>query len=320
MPVTVIVRSGHGSETRLTFDGTQRIVLGRGAGCDVRLPDPSVSVRHASLRAQGADFVLVDEGSSNGTFVGDVRVAPRTSRIIRSGEHARLGRIWVEVRVDHSPITRDLAVATRDLALAFVAEALDAIGTDTTTQIVVVEGPDQGAVLVLAEEGRAYVTGRAAECDLPLADPDASREHTEFVRRGATVFVRDRRAKNGTWLGESRVPDDHEVAWRPTQMVQLGRTVLALREPITEALARIEGAPDEPMPAGEPLAPPPGEQPPRVDETAPASAAPVVDVPAPVQPAKKPRSGWSGVDLLVMAVALGVLAFSVAGLVWLLKG
>jgi hypothetical protein len=103
-------------------------------------------------------------------------------------------------------------------------------------------------------------------------------------------------------------------------MVQLGRTVLALREPIMEALARIEGAADEPLPAGEPLAPPPGEQAPRVDEAAPASAAPVVDVPAPVRAAKKPRSGWSGVDLLVMAIALGVLAFSVAGLVWLLKG
>ncbi len=175
-------------------------------------------------------------------------------------------------------------------------------------------------MLALAEEGRAYVIGRAAECDLPLADADASREHAEFVRRGATVFVRDRKAKNGTWLGEARVPDDHEVPWRPTQMVQLGRTVLALREPINEALARIEGAPDEPLPAGEPVAPPHAVEPARGEEPAPASAAPVVDVPAPLPPAKKPRSGWSGVDLLVMAVALGVLSLSVAGLVWLLRG
>jgi pSer/pThr/pTyr-binding forkhead associated (FHA) protein len=320
MPVTVIVRSGNGSESRLTFDGTQRIVLGRGAGCDVRLPDPSVSVRHASLRAQGADFVLVDEGSSNGTFVGDVRVAPRTSRIIRSGEHARLGRVWIEVRVDHSPITRDLAVATRDLALALVAEALDAVGADPTMQVVVVEGADQGAVLALTEEDRAYVTGRAAACDLPLADEDASREHTQFVRRGSTVFLRDLKAKNGTWLGEARVPDDREVPWRPTQMVQLGRTVLALREPISEALARIEAAPDEPLRKDEPLPPPQAPERAHVEEPAAASAAPVVDVPAPVRPAQKRRAGWSGVDLLVMAVALGVLALSVAGLVWLLRG
>jgi pSer/pThr/pTyr-binding forkhead associated (FHA) protein len=320
MPVTVIVRAEGGTESRLTFDGTQRIVLGRGAGCDVRLPDPSVSQRHASLRAQGAEFVLMDEGSSNGTFVGDVRVAPRTSRIIRSGEHARLGRVWIEVRLDHAPITRDLAVATRDLALAFVAQALDAVGADPTMQVVVVEGPDQGAVLALSDEERTYVVGRGAECDLPLADSDASREHTQLVRRGGTVFVRDLRAKNGSWLGEARIPDDREVPWRPTQMVQLGRTVLALREPVSEALARIEGAPDEPLPAGEVVAPPLAAAPPPASEPAPASVAPVVDLPPPMKIAPRRRAGWSGVDLLVMAVALAVLGLSVAGLVWLLRG
>jgi pSer/pThr/pTyr-binding forkhead associated (FHA) protein len=319
MPVTVIVRAGQGTESRLTFDGTQRIVLGRGAGCDVRLPDPSVSVRHASLRAQGAEFVLVDEGSSNGTFVGDVRVAPRTSRIIRSGEHARLGRIWIEVRLDHSPITRDLAAATRDLALAFVAQALDAVGANPSIQVVVVEGPDQGTVLDLAEEGRAYVAGRSAECDLPLADADASREHVRFVRRGGTVLLQDLKAKNGTWLGEARVPDDRELPWRPTQMVQLGRTVLSLREPVSEALARIEGAPDQLLAADERVPPPPSPEPAVAIEPSPASAAPVVDAPAPTKTAPKRRGGWSAVDLMVMAVALGVLVLSVIGLVWLLK-
>jgi pSer/pThr/pTyr-binding forkhead associated (FHA) protein len=318
MPVTIIVQAGHGSESRLTFDGTQRIVLGRGAGCDVRLPDPSVSSRHASLRAQGAEFVLMDEGSSNGTFVGDVRVAPRTSRIIRSGERARLGRIWIEVRVDHNPVTRDLAVATRDLALAFVAQALDAMGADPTMQVVVVEGPDQGAVLPLLEEGQPYVVGRAAECDLPLADSDASREHTQLVRRGSTVFVRDMKAKNGSWLGEARIPDDREVPWRPTQMVQLGRTVLALREPISEALARIEGAPDEPMPADEPIAPPVDDARAPAAEAPPPSAAPLAAVPAVEKLATKPRRWWGAFDLLVAGVALGLLVLCVGALVYLL--
>lgn len=40
MAITVIVRSEGGSDTRLTFDGMQRVVIGRGAGSDVRLPDP----------------------------------------------------------------------------------------------------------------------------------------------------------------------------------------------------------------------------------------------------------------------------------------
>src|SRR5580704_18120530 len=108
MPITIIVRHGAGEDTRLTFDGTQRVVIGRGAGSDIRLPDASVSHRHASLRAQGSDFVVVDEGSTNGTFVGFVRIAARTSRVVRSGDKVRVGRIWIEVRMDQSPVTRDV--------------------------------------------------------------------------------------------------------------------------------------------------------------------------------------------------------------------
>src|SRR5579862_8977330 len=102
MPITVIVRSIAGDEPRLTFDGTQRVVIGRGAGSDVRVPDATVSHRHASLRAQGAEFVVVDEGSSNGTFVGGVRVAARMSRLVRSGDWVRVGRVWLRVLVDQS--------------------------------------------------------------------------------------------------------------------------------------------------------------------------------------------------------------------------
>lgn len=321
MAITVIVRPAGGAETRLTFDGTQRIVFGRGASCDVRLPDPSVSMRHASLRAQGAEFVLYDEGSTNGTFVGDVRIAGGTSRIVRSGELARLGRIWVELRVEQAATSRDVAVATRDLALALVASALKAAGEDLTLRVLVVEGPDQGADLRLTEEGRSYVVGRGRECDLPLADVDASREHVVVVRRGATAMLVDRGAKNGTWLGDARAPRDREVPWRTTQMVRIGGTVLALREPLAEALAHIEAAPDEPIAANE-LTPRPAALPKEAEkDQAPAShAAPVAPLPS-ARAAPRPRARrWSLTDWAVMMAAFGILALSIAGLVWLLRG
>src|SRR5690606_17584935 len=67
MPVTVAVRSGNAPAGQgvddapsLTFEGP-RIVLGRGAGSDVRLPDPSVSTRHATIRQAGTEYAIVDE-------------------------------------------------------------------------------------------------------------------------------------------------------------------------------------------------------------------------------------------------------------------
>jgi pSer/pThr/pTyr-binding forkhead associated (FHA) protein len=324
MPITVLVRSATGGEVRLTFDGTQSVVLGRGASCDVRLPDPSVSHRHASLRTQGTDYVLLDEGSTNGTFVGGVRIAPRTSRIVRSGDLVRLGRVWVALTLDQSPVTRDVGAATRDMALALVSQALAAKGVDLTATLRVVEGRDQGLTLALAEDGRAYTLGRGAECDLPLADADASRTHTHVVRRGAVVTVRDLGSKNGTWLGDASVWADREAVWRPALMVRVGRTVLALEEPVGDALARIESAPDEPIPALENAASLPApahavEPPKPVDRPA-TSAAPSAVVPQrPATPAKRDL-GWSAADRVVMAAAIGVLALSIAGLVWLLHG
>lgn len=323
MALTVIVR-GPGGDTRLTFDGTQRVVIGRGASCDVRLPDPSVSHRHASLRAQGSDFVLIDEGSSNGTFVGGVPIAPRTSRIVRSGDMARLGRVWIELRVDQSPTTRDVAAATRDLALALVAQAMDVAGRSRVPRMVVLEGHDQGACLELAESDRVYVVGRGPGCDLPLGDGDASREHLHVVRRAGGILVRDLGAKNGSWLGEHPLPSDREAPWRTAQMVRVGRTVLALEEPLFETLARIEEAPDEPLPPDATPAPPP----PAVGDEVPAStaarepeaAAPVAAVPTRAAPAARRRNGWSAFDFAVVAAAVSVIALSLAGLVWLLRG
>ncbi|MGH7293889.1 MAG: FHA domain-containing protein, partial [Polyangiaceae bacterium] len=199
MPLTLLVRAASLPEARLTFDGMQPVVVGRGASCDVRLPDASVSFRHASFRVQGTEFVVTDEGSSNGTFVGGVRLAPRTSRIVTSGDLVRVGRVWIELRVDQSPVTRDVAGTTREVALAMVSQALAAMGRDSTMRLQVVEGPDQGATLALADEGRAYVVGRAAGCDLPLADGDASREHAVVTRGGTAVTVRDAGTKNGSW-------------------------------------------------------------------------------------------------------------------------
>ena len=91
MALTVVVRSGDlKSQATITFDAP-RIVIGRGDGCEIRLPDPSVSHRHASIRQRGTDYVVVDEGSSNGTFVGPVRLSPHAPRVVRSGDLIRVG-------------------------------------------------------------------------------------------------------------------------------------------------------------------------------------------------------------------------------------
>ena len=174
MALSVVVRSGDVSSLpQITFDAP-RIVIGRGEGCEVRLPDPSISHRHASIRQRGTEYIVIDEGSSNGTFVGPVRLSPHAPRMLRSGDLLRVGRIWLEIRIEQALPTSNLQQATKEIALSLVAAALEAEGQAAAARVTVVEGPDAGRELLVAEFEHIYLLGRGGEVALTLDDPDAS--------------------------------------------------------------------------------------------------------------------------------------------------
>ena len=64
----------------LQWDGERRevdkrqIVFGRSRDCDIQLPDPNVSRRHAELRQEGSTYWIVDLDSTNGLEVNGRRV------------------------------------------------------------------------------------------------------------------------------------------------------------------------------------------------------------------------------------------------------
>ena len=77
--------------------------------------------------------------------------------------------------------------------------------------------------------------------------------------------------------------------------------------------------PVAPLPSAEAVAPPAASLEPASSASAPVAAVAEVGPPPPA-PAKRPRPGWTAGDFMVMAAAIGVLALSIAGLVWLLRG
>ena len=52
------------------------LLVGRASTCALSLSDPGVSRSHARIVRRGEDVVVYDEGSKNGTYVGDVPVGP----------------------------------------------------------------------------------------------------------------------------------------------------------------------------------------------------------------------------------------------------
>jgi hypothetical protein len=66
-------------------------VIGRADQCTVRLDDPSVSRRHARVEHRDGRWLLSDLDSSNGTYVGDRRLASGDQHELRDGDALRLG-------------------------------------------------------------------------------------------------------------------------------------------------------------------------------------------------------------------------------------
>jgi len=287
------------------------------------LPDPSISHRHASIRQRGTDYIIVDEGSTNGTFVGPVRLSPHAPRVVRSRDLVRVGRIWLELRIEQVPPSANPQQATKEMALALIAGALAANGEPAAPRVRVVEGPDSGRELELGELGRAYALGRGPRVELMLDDPDASRRHVEVLRKGAQIFVRDLASKNGSKLSEQPLVANELTVWPKAAVLELGQNRLRCDDPVAEALGELEKTPDEKL-RDDDVVEPPRDANRAARESAqlaepPAKPAPVVEVPKRRRMPRRVRSGWTATDLAVAILALGVLLISMLGLFWLLR-
>lgn len=67
------------------------LVFGRAKSCDIRFQDRLVSREHATLEFDGANCIIYDEESANGTFINDRRISPQ-GHPLRVGDRLRIGQ------------------------------------------------------------------------------------------------------------------------------------------------------------------------------------------------------------------------------------
>ena len=163
------------------------------------------------------------------------------------------------IRTDQRPETRDLSLASREIAIAMATRTLTARGEPLDGRIVVVDGPSAGAALPLLEEGRIYAVGHDDRCDLRLDDATPERFVFQVVRRNGLVAVRDVGGDVPAFLGEVHLAPGGDAHWKPAVTLQIGPTSFTLNEPVAEALAALEDAPDEALAADD--VPPPSDAP-----------------------------------------------------------
>jgi len=196
------------------------IRIGRNKASDVRIRHEQVSSRHAVIwppvRA-GDPWVLMDQSSTNGTFVDGERIEPGERVALESGMLIRFG---LEPRASFlSP--RDLLELLRRLDRPSAEADTDAIDplAVTTRHGLSGQGREkptaaEGEFLLTCEqydpiplrEGQEVVVGRSPRtADLVLAHPQVSRRHCVVERRGEQVFLRDLGSANGVLVCDVRL-------------------------------------------------------------------------------------------------------------------
>ncbi|WP_210651014.1 FHA domain-containing protein [Nocardioides sp. SYSU D00065] len=94
-PTHLLVVEGDNAGTRAELADAP-LLIGRGSDAAIKLDDDYVSTRHARVAASGDEWFVEDLGSTNGTYVGSVRITQPTT--IAVGVQVRVGKTILELR------------------------------------------------------------------------------------------------------------------------------------------------------------------------------------------------------------------------------
>lgn len=279
-----------------------RIVLGRGAGADVRLPHLTVSETHASVRLEAGAYAIFDHGSTNGTQVNGVRLVPDRGKRLREGDRIELGIYCVEFHENVALAQLTTMERTAELARRLFRQSQQ--GTHLAApRLCVLSGPETGKSIELPPPPSRVLVGRDATCQLVLPDSDVSREHAELVRDLDGVSITNLDSKNGIEINAQRV---QQRRLRDGDELVLGATRLLFEDPADEPIENLHAESDCALPTPVPS---PAEAPPPEPAATPSSA----------KPRRARSSPAFDADVLIYALAAIVIALSIAGLLLLMR-
>ncbi len=225
------------------------LVVGRKEG-DLLLDDPLVSGRHCQIFARGADYVLQDLGSTNGTMV-DGRLVREI--VLKPGNEVAIGGTRLilftgatEANAADEPdpaAAKDTPQNQLEIAWLLDEELVELAGSGERTRstadvigqdlrlppglnalVEVVAGQDTGKVFRFTR-GNVNVGRRAGE--VPLSDGEVSRRHSVIEVFGREmIFLRDLGSTNGTYHNGRRVTVGR---LRSGDTIGIGKTVLKLQ-------------------------------------------------------------------------------------------
>ena len=177
----------------------ERTTVGRGEHNTLVIADDSVSVNHCDILVYGQEVIIRERGSSNGTFIDEVRVEGQmpahNGQVLQFGSVvARLevepGRASDETTTDltavyeYSKVKRDLRRAKKNPVTphARIEPAVAHVATEEEQTVLL---PNPRSTQRLRKPGALEVSADSA----PVAGPSLSRNRTAYLVAGAMALL-----------------------------------------------------------------------------------------------------------------------------------
>jgi NADPH-dependent 2,4-dienoyl-CoA reductase/sulfur reductase-like enzyme/pSer/pThr/pTyr-binding forkhead associated (FHA) protein len=227
---------------------TKVIAVGRQPGVPLLIDQGSVSRRHAEISYANGQYILHDLGSTNGTFVNDVRIEPNSPYMLKPNDLLRFGklvtfrfvlRVLPPKTASASPSGTNMAGVTRlydwgatgklqpssqpvlnadgSLQLPGAASPIPASVIESckeTPALIVLTGKEgqRAPQVVMLKQGRHIVLGRDQNNDIMLADAEVSRRHAEVFPGPDGFYVRDLDSSNGVIVNQTKITNPYLLA------------------------------------------------------------------------------------------------------------
>jgi len=233
------------SEEETLLSQINVMTIGRQAGAYLLIDHDSISRRHAEISYANMHYVVRDVGSSNGTFVNEMRLEEGKASILKPNDQVRFGKAKYVFRVQGAspvggamtrsgnetqtvhelttgfydpgaagrvlpPSGQPVLNADGSLLLPGATKALPVTSVaalkDTPALIVIAHGIPQ---VVHLKQGKLITLGRDKTCDIMLAEVAASRRHAEVFPSRDGFYIRDLGSANGVIVNEMKIDNPY---------------------------------------------------------------------------------------------------------------
>lgn len=232
----------HADGTEQTFRlTTETVTLGRATDNTITLVDAKASGLHARIECSDVGCTLIDENSSNYTYVDGHKI---TQAKLQTGNVIRIGNSRLRYEAQ-DPTRKRSTQATQ--ARKLIGQFLDSIADDDTLDEnilrdklihvprLVIHTPDRTWELKLANRDH-WTIGRAEDNDIVINHQKVSRYHARIERQGDDAFIiRDLGSGNGTRLG-NRPITEHTLYHTDTLNIGYGQLVFKDNRHVDESV------------------------------------------------------------------------------------